>query len=86
VHLGICLHLVLVNLANSGIVIVKVELGGCKQSCIDNRALLDGHAVGFEVRFHRLKDLLPEVVRIKEMVKLRIMVSSGTLWLINSMS
>ena len=39
--------------------------GGCDQGGINDRALLHGHAVGFEVPFHRLKDLLAEIVLLQ---------------------
>ena len=36
--------------------------GGCDQDGINDRALLHGHAVCFEVPIHHLKDLLAEIV------------------------
>ncbi len=43
---------------------------GCSdQGGINDRALLHGHAVGFEVPFHRLKDLLAEIVLLQQVAE-----------------
>ena len=39
------------------------------QSGIDNRALLQGHAVGLEMGFDHLKNLLAEIVLLQQMAE-----------------
>ena len=43
--------------------------GSGDQSGIDNRALLHGHAVGLEMGFDHLKNLLAEIVLLQQMAK-----------------
>lgn len=61
-------------LAFAGLVHLRIPLlllvlggAGCRdQGGINDGALLDGHAVGLEVGFHHLKNLLAEIVLLLE--------------------
>ena len=59
----------LVHLRIPFIGLVLGGTGSGDQSGIDNRALLHGHAVGLEMGFDHLKNLLAEIVLLQQMAE-----------------
>jgi hypothetical protein len=74
VHTDVHLHAEVPLFALTGLVHLWIPLtllvlggaGGCDQGGVDDRSLLHGHALILEVTFHRLKDLLAEIVLLQQ--------------------